>query len=472
MRFNFLRGLPSSPLQFIWERGRTGNKYIQSNWFQAPPKAYYHLPFKPQRVLILTKLSRLEFEQMRQQPKLKNDFELETTLRSRGSDYSTLLYHHYIHKGCENRVHNCFQEFGVETRLVNRFNYTEENIDWADVIVTTGGDGTFLMAACKIQDRNKPVIGFNTDPTRSEGYLCLPKKYSVNVREAIRKLFEGKFRWTFRRRIRITLTGECVYDPPIELHDQQLAHPEYRFFDCLQEEHHAAGTSSEPLDCSVTRRTRVLPILALNEVYFGECVSARVSYMELGVDGGEKIKTKNAGFLVTTGTGSTSWSYNINKMNRQMVQTLFEIIEEDENEQTIASSGIPQNKVIRSTNKLLVERITKRYNSKLIYSPESGRMMYTVRDPIEAYTLPYAQEIRPRGYAKKLDIRSRCFDACMVLDGGLSFPFNDGTHAMLEMYESDALRTVIDLRKHDHAQDEDVTSDGGGGHVVGGLSKN
>lgn len=449
MKLHLLQRFASSPLQ--WSRSWCQTPNSPYTLFGTVPRAEYHLPFKPKRVLILTKLSRLEFEQLRQKPKAKTDFELETALRSRGSDYSTLLYHHYIHKGCESRIHNYFQEFGVETRLVNRFNYTEENINWADLIVTTGGDGTFLMAACKIHDRNKPVIGFNTDPTRSEGYLCLPKKYSVNIREAIRKLFEGRFKWTFRRRIRITLKGKNVFDPPIELHDQQLSHPEYRFFDCLQEE----LQDSEPSPKTSSLPTRLLPVLALNEAYFGECVSARVSYFELGVDGGDKTKTKNAGLLVTTGTGSTSWSYNVNKMNRQMVQTLFEIIEADENEQKISSSGIPQNKVIRSTNKLLVDRITKRYNSQLIYSPESGKMMYTVRDPIEAYTLPYAQEIRPRGYAKRLDIRSRCFDACLVIDGGLSFPFNDGSEATLEMFDSDALRTVIDLKEHD-----DDTHDG------------
>ena len=43
--------------------------------------------------------------------------------------------------------------------------------------VVIGGDGTFLLGASKILSRDKPVIGFNTDPTRSEGHLCLPKRY-------------------------------------------------------------------------------------------------------------------------------------------------------------------------------------------------------------------------------------------------------------------------------------------------------
>ena len=74
------------------------------------------------------------------------------------------------------------EKAGVEIKIVKRNQeYTDEIVKWADMIITTGGDGTFLMGASKILDKNKPVIGFNTDPTRSEGHLCLPKHYSFNI---------------------------------------------------------------------------------------------------------------------------------------------------------------------------------------------------------------------------------------------------------------------------------------------------
>lgn len=69
-------------------------------------------------------------------------------------------------------------------------------------------------------------------------------------------------------------------------------------------------------------------------------------------------------------------------------------------------------------------------------------MGYTIRDPVSDGTLPVPGERRPRGFAKKLDIRSRCFDASLVIDGGLSYPFNDGAVAILEINDEDALRTV------------------------------
>lgn len=110
-----------------------------------------------------------------------------------------------LHKKFETNVINTFRKMGIDVEVANRFlclnffflvnwsnssrfNYTQDRVDWADVVVPTGGDGTFLLASSKIRDNTKPVIGFNSDPNRSEGHLCLPKKYSANIRSAIEKL--------------------------------------------------------------------------------------------------------------------------------------------------------------------------------------------------------------------------------------------------------------------------------------------
>jgi len=89
----------------------------------------------------------------------------------------------------------CFSVLNVLCNIVHRSEYTQGNIDWADVVMPTGGDGTYLMAASRICGNEKPVIGLNSDPTRSEGYLCLPVKYSTNIREAIDKLLKVCVHW-------------------------------------------------------------------------------------------------------------------------------------------------------------------------------------------------------------------------------------------------------------------------------------
>lgn len=45
--------------------------------------------------------------------------------------------------------------------------------------------------------------------------------------------------------------------------------------------------------------------------------------------------------------------------------------------------------------------------------------------------------------ALRVCVRSRCWDACMVVDGGTSFEFNDGAIATITLHEEDLLKTVL-----------------------------
>lgn len=60
----------------------------------------------------------------------------------------------------------CFSQRGLECRLIHRYDFHKSLINWADIIFTAGGDGTFLMVASNIHDCSKPVVGINTDPLR------------------------------------------------------------------------------------------------------------------------------------------------------------------------------------------------------------------------------------------------------------------------------------------------------------------
>lgn len=74
--------------------------------------------FQFTKALIVTKLSRYEFEQHKN-PKL-TAVQLEKLLRDRGTDYDLWLHYHQIHKDFEKRVAESFREFGIDVKLVNR----------------------------------------------------------------------------------------------------------------------------------------------------------------------------------------------------------------------------------------------------------------------------------------------------------------------------------------------------------------
>lgn len=109
--------------------------------------------------------------------------------------------------------------------------------------------------------------------------------------------------------------------------------------------------------------------------------------------------------------------------------------------------------------------VTEEYNTSLVFSPEDRRLLYSIREPIANRVFSSS---RQRGFASRsvtcynqervgvygvfdrfgslpcrVCVRSRCWDACMVVDGGTSFEFNDGAIATICMSEDDQLRTVV-----------------------------
>jgi NAD+ kinase len=74
--------------------------------------------FQCAKALIVSKLSRYEFERFRH-PSLSTA-QLEKALRDRGSDYEMLLHHHHIHKSCEAAVEAALRARNVQTKMVNR----------------------------------------------------------------------------------------------------------------------------------------------------------------------------------------------------------------------------------------------------------------------------------------------------------------------------------------------------------------
>ncbi|KAM6391618.1 NAD kinase 2, mitochondrial [Rhynochetos jubatus] len=374
--------------------------------------------FRPSRVAVVVKTTRYEFEQQRYRYAGLSEEDLKQLLALKGSNYAGLLERHRIHTKNVEHVVDSLRKERIEVRLVKRREYNEETVRWADAVISAGGDGTMLLAASKVFDKFKPVIGVNTDPERSEGHLCLPVRYTHSFPEALQKLYRGEFRWQWRQRIRLYLEGTGINPAPVDLHEQQLS----------QEQHSRAHINERFQDQrSDISGPHLLPVRALNEVFIGESLSSRASYYEISVDDGPWEKQKSSGLNVCTGTGSKAWSYNINKVAHQAVEEILKIAKKH------GSLNMP-------LNTKLVQKVTNDYNESLLYSPEEPKMLFSIREPIVNRVFSSS---RQRGFSSKVCVRSRCWDACMVVDGGTSFEFNDGAIASIMIDTEDALCTVL-----------------------------
>ncbi|KAM3873777.1 NAD kinase 2, mitochondrial [Diretmus argenteus] len=380
--------------------------------------------FKPAKVAVVTKTTRYEFEQQRYRYAGLSEEDLKHLLAMKGSSYSGLLERHNIHTRNVEHIVECLQREGVEVRVVKRGEYDEEVVRWADTIISAGGDGTMLLVASKVFSKDKPVVGVNTDPERSEGHLCLPVRYTRAFPEALEKLYRGEFRWLWRQRIRLHLEGTGINPTPVDLHEQQLSLQQHNQAHrrTTRDTQRRTGTVNENFS-----EPNLLPVRSLNEIFIGESLSSRASYYEISVDDGPWEKQKTSGLSICTGTGSKAWSYNINKLVEQTVEDVLRI-------------GKLQTGFDIPLDRKFIEKVTDEYNESLVFSPENRRLFFSVREPIVNRVFSSSGQ---RGFADKVCVRSRCWDACMVVDGGTSFEFNDGAIATISMSEDDQLRTVL-----------------------------
>nr|XP_046231374.1 NAD kinase 2, mitochondrial isoform X2 [Scatophagus argus] len=396
--------------------------------------------FKPEKVAVVTKTTRYEFEQQRYRYAGLSEEDLKQLLAVKGSSYNGLLERHNIHTNNVEHIVKSLRREGIDVRVVKRGEYDEEVVRWADAIISAGGDGTMLLVASKVLSKDKPVVGVNTDPERSEGHLCLPVRYTRAFPEALEKLCRGEFRWLWRQRIRLHLEGTGINPTPVDLHEQQLSLEQHNQAHRIttMDIHQRTGTFPES-----SSKPSLLPIRSLNEIFIGESLSSRVklksfkhhvnlllhraSYYEISVDDGPWEKQKSSGLSICTGTGSKAWSYNINKLVEQAVEEVLKI-------------GKSQTGLDIPLDRDFIEKVTDEYNESLVFSPDDRRLFYSIREPIVNRVFSSS---RQRGFASKVCVRSRCWDACMVVDGGTSFEFNDGAIATISMSDEDQLRTVL-----------------------------
>jgi NAD+ kinase len=143
-----------------------------------------------------------------------------------------------------------FDDLGIKYRIKSR--YALRRVSGVDLIISVGGDGTFLASSHKAGAT--PVLGVNPDPKRSVGFFCMAD--AKNFGRILRRIIAGKI-----------------------------------------------GPRLVPL-IETRIGTKRLPILALNDVLFaGQSPAETVRYC-LSVNG-RREDQKSSGVWISAGPGST-----------------------------------------------------------------------------------------------------------------------------------------------------------------------
>ncbi|XP_043494551.1 NAD kinase 2, mitochondrial-like [Polistes fuscatus] len=384
------------------------------------------LPFRPKRVLGITKVTlwdviRSKFPDL-DEMRLHDKF---ISLQP-GISPDILKQEHEMTIDCENQLNEIMKKIGCNFRMVKRVDNANDDVEWADLVISIGGDGAFLLASRLIQNNKKAIIGINPITIIDE-----QRTFSIHrcteIENIFEKLQEGRYNLLMRSRIRTTMYGKDINHEPYQLNEKTRSVKDLTkdIDDGKNSEIFVKSNETKIADFLQESHQRVLPWLALNEVYMGEFLSTGTITLTIQVDDQDVYKIQCSGICVCTGSGSRSWFRSMNLQAPETVKRLIKIamgkdIDEDD-----------AMKVIQS------------YHRSLSFDPEDERMSYMVRELYRARKWPKPKSSPERRMCRKVKVISHGFHAGLVIDGGVTLPFNDGTTAVFEIHSEDDLKNLI-----------------------------
>jgi len=164
-------------------------------------------------------------------------------------------------------------------------------------------------------------------------------------------------------------------------------------------------------------------MLALNEVFIGDKMPGRTSELECRFDGNSPIKIKSSGLCISTGTGSSAWSYSLNKISIDEVRRILNL-----------------NKCSASEQECI--ELVNEYNKSLVYSPDSEYLQYTIREPTGLFLWQSNSELVKSHKIKRAIVENHCEEGCIILDGFLIYVFRKGAQAILTSKPEDSIKSV------------------------------
>jgi NAD kinase len=118
-----------------------------------------------------------------------------------------------------NVVAETLQRYQLDVKIVERL--TNADVKWADLVLSVGGDGTFLRACRAYSEEDTTLImGVNSSPSSSFGFFCLADSSSFTIRFA--ELFRGGFYVEELDRMKVLINGSAL--PELALNDVLFAH--------------------------------------------------------------------------------------------------------------------------------------------------------------------------------------------------------------------------------------------------------
>jgi NAD+ kinase len=146
----------------------------------------------------------------------QQDPHLLRLLRQRHPDVRDMQEAHAVHEETMNGIVHAMRQLPVAFDLAYRADLKVTRR--YDLVVSVGGDGTFLQAARSVA--RTPILGVNADPSRSEAVFCAAARGTF--KRMCRSALEGRLPELRLYRLRLSLNGEPL--PHRALNDVLVVH--------------------------------------------------------------------------------------------------------------------------------------------------------------------------------------------------------------------------------------------------------
>ncbi|XP_043517452.1 NAD kinase 2, mitochondrial-like [Frieseomelitta varia] len=260
------------------------------------------------------------------------------------------------------------------------------------------------------------MLGINPSVTDGSNVFTIPAKYTTDTESVFERLHAGRYTLLMRSRIRTVMNAEGLYRRPFHTREKIRTQGKIRAEDLVR---------LAERKMALQPRQRILPWLALNEVFIGEFMAARPITLHVGVENHAPYLVRSSGICVCTGTGSRFWYKSINVQSAETVRSIVEIATGDKLS-------------LEETNELL-----HKYHQALLYSAEDLNMIYMIREIYHTTRCTKRKCCPDRQKCSKLTVKSCGFDAGLVIDGSISLPFNDGAIATFDIKPEYSLRSIV-----------------------------
>jgi NAD+ kinase len=200
------------------------------------------------------------------------------------------------------KVKAVLDRLGIRYSFIERSKLNKRCFRNKDLVVTVGGDGTFLKASHYIKN-GCPIFGVNSDVGMKEGFFLTADR--KDFEKKIKKLAEGRFKIKKLARLEATLNNKKI------------------------------------------------PELALNEFYIGSDKEYIASRYYITVNG-HKERHKSSGILIATPAGSYAWIKSCGGKKLRLTEKKFEYVVREPYEGTLSGKYKLKKGVLRKGKRITI----------------------------------------------------------------------------------------------------------------------